>query len=606
MIHRVTQSALHRLSRLALWLLVLLPISFRAAAQHPNPAFDYQRLSPYYENQVIKIKFRDGQKIRLRDGVLVDARFDQQAMASRLFGLIRSMEAQGCQWERSHAVPESFLDSIRLLGMERGGQPLPDLNLYFTLRLPAEMSPAQAIAEFVDVPEVEWAYLIPRPVVPPTAPRYDRGTRDDLLLTDTLRFQGYLLPAPDGIDAHYAWEGHGGSGDGVSICDIEYSVNFSHEDLNRVTLLGVPGQDPFASDAHGTEVIGIFGSRKNGIGTTGIAYSADRYFAAQKPVTVGVVASDQAITTALKTLRLGDVIIIEAQTVGPNFDPDNAGNTQFGLVPVDWDKPVYDAVQIATAIGITVVEAGCNGGQNLDAVEYITLNQNPGFSPFTNAQRSRAIVVGAGKSPRFDEPNARSRHGFSNYGNRIDLQAWGDNVVTSGKGTLWDVDGKNQQYSNNFSGTSSATPMVTGSVAVLQSTFHRAKGRYMFPHEVLDLLRRTGTPQQGTDNIGPMPDLRRAIDEIWGDETLTPAPPVFSPSPQLIHPNPIQVRLAYGPGQSSGNTSIRYTRPGRLYLSALFQYDPRKVFRLQSGERPAVRKLDSHRRVPHRTADSSR
>ena len=104
----------------------------------------------------------------------------------------------------------------------------------------------------------------------------------------------------------------------------------------------------------------------------------------------------------VKTLRLGDVIIIEAQTVGPNFDPDNAGNTQFGLVPVDWDKPVYDAVQIATAIGITVVEAGCNGGQNLDAVEYITLNQNPGFSPFTNAQRSRAIVVGAGKSPRFD------------------------------------------------------------------------------------------------------------------------------------------------------------------------------------------------------------
>src|SRR5205085_3874840 len=44
-------------------------------------------------------------------------------------------------------------------------------------------------------------------------------------------FQGYLDPAPLGIDARYAWTVAGGRGENVRICDIEYSWNLTHNDL---------------------------------------------------------------------------------------------------------------------------------------------------------------------------------------------------------------------------------------------------------------------------------------------------------------------------------------------------------------------------------------
>jgi hypothetical protein len=43
--------------------------------------------------------------------------------------------------------------------------------------------------------------------------------------------QGYLNPAPQGIDAPFGWMWHGGNGANVTIVDIEQGWNFEHEDL---------------------------------------------------------------------------------------------------------------------------------------------------------------------------------------------------------------------------------------------------------------------------------------------------------------------------------------------------------------------------------------
>jgi len=51
-------------------------------------------------------------------------------------------------------------------------------------------------------------------------------------------FQGYLNPAPAGIDAQYARAWPGGSGQGVIIADVEYSFNQTHEDLKSVPIVG--------------------------------------------------------------------------------------------------------------------------------------------------------------------------------------------------------------------------------------------------------------------------------------------------------------------------------------------------------------------------------
>jgi hypothetical protein len=43
--------------------------------------------------------------------------------------------------------------------------------------------------------------------------------------------QGYLNPAPQGIDAPFGWQWSGGKGANVNIVDIEQGWNFEHEDL---------------------------------------------------------------------------------------------------------------------------------------------------------------------------------------------------------------------------------------------------------------------------------------------------------------------------------------------------------------------------------------
>src|SRR5205823_4989520 len=68
--------------------------------------------------------------------------------------------------------------------------------------------------------------------------------------------QGYLRPAPDGIDAPFAWAKPGGRGDAVWFADIEGAWNTAHEDLpgDRIHAIGRPmGRD---WEMHGTAVLG--------------------------------------------------------------------------------------------------------------------------------------------------------------------------------------------------------------------------------------------------------------------------------------------------------------------------------------------------------------
>ena len=70
-------------------------------------------------------------------------------------------------------------------------------------------------------------------------------------------------------------------------------------------------------------------------------------------------------------------------------------------------------------------------------------------------------------------------------------------------------------YRDEFSGTSSAGPVVASSAAVL-SSIAQERGYLLKSQEVRDLLKKTGTPQGGsrTRNIGPLPNLHAAIDAM--------------------------------------------------------------------------------------------
>ena len=100
-----------------------------------------------------------------------------------------------------------------------------------------------------------------------------------------------------------------------------------------------------------------------------------------------------------------------------------------------------------------------------------------------------------------------------NYGSRVDVQGWGRKVATLDYGDLQDCsDDFHRHYTGEFSGTSSASPIVAGAAVLVESYKQRA----LPPRMVRDLLRRTGTPQAGNtrEAIGPRPDLARALQAL--------------------------------------------------------------------------------------------
>ena len=322
--------------------------------------------------------------------------------------------------------------------------------------------------------------------------------------------QGYLMSAPDGIGAMAAWPLRGGRGESVRIVDIEGNWNLKHEDLPRnIPWLGGTAIPGLGWRNHGTAVLGEMVSRPNALGTVGIAHGARA--GVHSAMINGVFNTGLAIRRAAQRLRAGDVILIELQATGPRGR----------YVAMQYWDDVFSAIRAATAKGITVVEAAGNGNENFN----LPIFRNTGLQ-----KDAGAIVVGAGIPPTnwfdYDGRGAgsryqnigvpRSRIWFSNFGKIVNVQAWGWHVTTLAYG---DAQGgpQNRWYTLRFSGTSSASPIVTGAVACIQGRAKVRRRRPLTPAQVRSLLIRTGTPQASgpgvprTQHIGPQPNLERAF-----------------------------------------------------------------------------------------------
>ncbi len=371
-------------------------------------------------------------------------------------------------------------------------------------------------------PSVLGAYYKP-PGEPPEMDRGAlRGTPDaapqDLSPTVTPDFntrQGYLDAAPGGIDARFGWTKPGGRGDNVRIIDLEWGWNFSHEDL-LANCGGLLDGSNAADTDHGTAVIGVIGGDDNGFGVIGIAPNA-------RVSTISFVTNSSAlaIRKAADRLQPGDIILLEIHRPGPRA----TGAGQMGYIGIEWWPDDFAAIVYATSRGIVVVEAAGNGSQNLDDPVYSTLPA--GFpagwrNPFNRSNpQCGAILVGAGAPPPGTHGRNfgadRSRLDFSNYGSAVDVQGWGREVTSTGRS--WGVadlynGGGNAWYTDQFSGTSSASPIVVGAVAVMQGWLRAAGKTLLTSVAARDALRATGSPQQNepgrpaTQRIGNRPDLR--------------------------------------------------------------------------------------------------
>ncbi|HEY6330259.1 MAG TPA: S8 family serine peptidase [Blastocatellia bacterium] len=317
--------------------------------------------------------------------------------------------------------------------------------------------------------------------------------------------QGYLDIAPGGMDVDFAWSLPGGNGENVKIIDIEFNWNLDHTDLKASAsnlLVYVPGFDPDPADDinHGTAVLGELVANDNGIGVTGIA-NGSRIGLISPATSETEEDLPGALNKAASLLNPGDVILIELQALGPDY---NVATGQ-GLVPVEFDSAVFAAIKRATSQGIVVIEPATNGSANLDAPAY--------QGAFNRNQRdSGAILVAAGQPPT-NPSTDRAPIKESDYGSRVDLQGWGKAIVTCGFGDIRLGKGKNNWYTAKFGETSGASAMVAGAAAVLESIIKAQNQPPLAPIALRQLMASTGSAQTGNlaRNVGPRPDLRAAI-----------------------------------------------------------------------------------------------
>lgn len=485
-----------------------------AARIVPRPVWDgpglLERADFSQDFERLVIKFREGTGVRVRAGALaIDSASGPAPGTSAFAALAEDLRlAEALVAESGHGLTPLFSQAERELDRWRqrveaaARRSAVDLNLYAAVELPdlGRATPLEDLAwSLVSLPCVEIVY-------PETLTAYPyaewRGPTDFAppgITPNYMGLQGYLGPAPAGVDAFYAWTVPGGAGQSVRVYDVDTGVNAAHEDLPALFASDGAGYD----SAHGTAVLGVIAAENNGLGLKGIAYQAE----------VGLkdasgVNSAANIQSAVMALAAGDVVLLEtAKHLGGWACPCNP--TQAGFVAQEVYQAQFDVIQQASWVGITVVETGGNG-----CVDY----DDAGFGGWfdRNVQDSGGVIVGAGQS------GIREPVCYSPYGDRIDLHAWAEDIVClefvrPSEVPVFDG-GPNRLYGPNFGGTSGAGAIVAGVVASLQGAM-KASNQAALPLTVADLrdlLVATGTPQSGDFGrpIGPMPDLAAAIQSL--------------------------------------------------------------------------------------------
>jgi Subtilase family len=499
-------------------------------------------VNEHHQGQQLILKFAHDSGVRLRDGILVSTH-----ELPALVQINQQFANLGASISRLIQRPEAELDAWRAEGEARSGQALHDLNLFFLVELPDADQLGSTCDACNSFDLIELAYpvgTLTDPIAPsgtelpelsstlsmtsglPRLPSAVIGLLNramwqpnapQLPAPDYESNQGYRRAAPLGIDADYGQNFSGSRGEGTTIADVETGWTHDHEDIRHKSLnqfIGLAGA-PYPWD-HGTAVLGELVGEDNASGVKGSVHQADVLMSSH----LGSVANiPTAIAYAAAAAGPGDVVVLEVQCYSSAPSPH----------PCEYDAAIFATVQTATAAGTHVFAAAGNGSNNLDSAAYGGLFDR-------NVRDSGAVMCGASDGSSL---NAAS---FSNYGTRLDAHGWGFQVTTTGYGDLYTGGSVLTEYTAAFSGTSSATPIVTGAGVMVNGIAREAFGVDLDPLVLRSVLATTGTPQGTGGRIGPRPDVRAAIAQL--------GVPTVSVGGSLIPGGSVDITIAGTPGDS--------------------------------------------------------
>lgn len=230
-------------------------------------------------------------------------------------------------------------------------------------------------------------------------------------------------------------------GEGIKIAVLDTGIDFNHPDLAPNIKKGVNFTTNNPSDymdrqGHGSHCAGIIAGCDNNFGVIGVAPAAELY--AVKVLGDNGSGGIQAIARGIDW-AIAEKVDVISMSLGCSSDPGTS---------------LHDAIKRARAAGIVIVAATGNE------------NTHVGWP----AVYEEVIAVGA-----VDQTFGRAN--FSNFGQEVDVAAPGVDILST--------------YLNNtyakLSGTSMATPMVAGVVALVQA-FCRKMGVVATPEKIVQMI----------------------------------------------------------------------------------------------------------------------
>ncbi|HDX9535669.1 TPA: S8 family serine peptidase [Bacillus thuringiensis] len=496
----------------------LLPSEKSEVAYAATYNYSNKQLNSTVHKQVTKqliLKFKNEANLPYQDGI--EKFIKEEKQDPELIGILA---------EYPNVTINRLFNSLNPKEIKNLGKEIKDSNHissnllnYYIVENQGDIDVQALLAKFEKSSLIETAYLQEEETPPEEhLPNLSVNPYDEPRLTR----QGYLEPAPLGINAPYAWSIKGGDGKGTTFVDMEYGWLLSHEDLVNQKIELMSGQNKSEHHDHGTSVLGIVSAEDNNIGGIGIAPKAKVKVVSQIRDNGNYNTAD-AILSAVNNMQAGDILLLEAQATYDGYGDKN-------YFPVEVKPDIFDAIRMGTNKGIIIIEAGANGGNDLDQFRdrngKQVLNRNsPDFKD------SGAIMVGAASAR---VPHKRSY--FSNYGSRVDVYGWGNAVDTT--------DAKPSEfitnlYTSSFAGTSSASPIIAGAAASIQGIAKNNQGRVYTPRQLRDILSdsSTGTKSNDptSDKIGVLPDLKAILSKLGFSPNLSNDSSIVFPEEQEIN-----------------------------------------------------------------------